>query len=74
MLDRAKQPSADRRRERNSRHRQRCRAGRMVPLDFDVNREVIDMLVRTRWLADRDAGDRHAIGRALRRMLESAAK
>jgi len=73
MLDRTtKQPSADRRRDRNARHRRRCKAGRIVPLDFDIGAAVLAMLIRTHWLDERAAGDRRAIGRALPAMLHTA--
>jgi len=76
MLERSttKQPSADRRRARNARHRQRCKAGRIVPMNFDVGADVLDLLIRMRWLRERDVDDRRAVGRALSLMLQNAAR
>jgi hypothetical protein len=44
-----------------------------VPDDFDVGEAIIDLLVRTGWLAEQDSGEWRQIGRALRTMLEGSA-
>lgn len=41
----------------------------IVELDGDV----IDLLVRLRWLAEKDAADRRAVGRAISAMLRDTA-
>jgi hypothetical protein len=76
MLDRqhAASKSTERRRASRARYRQRLKVGRIVPLDFDIGAAELDLLIKTRWLAERDAADRAAIGRALRAMLSDAAK
>jgi hypothetical protein len=46
----------------------------MVVISVEVNAAVLDLLVRTRWLGEREAGERVAIGRAIGRLLADAAK
>jgi hypothetical protein len=58
---------------RQARWRRRAEAGRMVER-VEVNARHIDLLVRTHWLAEADAGDRTAINRALQAMLDDAAR
>jgi hypothetical protein len=77
MLDRRDQPPTDQdrrrrqRREQQRRHRQRERHGRMV-VPVEIDGDVLGMLIKTGWLAERAAGDRGAVARALGRMLTDA--
>jgi hypothetical protein len=79
MLDRA-QPvarpgarSRARRAARDRRHRQRMRDGRTV-VGVEIDARVLELLVRLRWLAERDAADRGAVGQAIAAMLQDAAR
>lgn len=56
---------------RNKRYAQRRRSGRLV-LAIEIDESVIDLLIRTEWLNERDADDRGALERALQRMLQNA--
>jgi hypothetical protein len=35
---------------------------------------VVDLLLKTGWLAEGDCGDRHAVGQAIARLLADSAK
>jgi hypothetical protein len=43
-------------------------------IQIEVGAEVLDLLIRLRWLADADAGDKAAVGSAITRMLQDAAR
>jgi hypothetical protein len=76
MLDRPPSRQAQRRARRAAqqcRHRARERAGRAC-YQIELCGEVIDWLIRTRWLDQRQAGDRTEVGRAIEAMLQDAAK
>jgi hypothetical protein len=64
----------DRRAARKARYRQRLREHRIVPADFDVGAAILDLLCRTGWLDERHCSDRHQVGRAIKAMLEEAAR
>jgi hypothetical protein len=72
MLERP--PSARLRRTNRQRaYRSRVRNGQTVaPVEVDA--DIVDLLVRLRWLDDRRAGDRNAVGQAISRMLVDAAR
>ena len=61
------------RRDRWRVYRQRQRDG-VISVPVDVGPEVFELLVRTGWLAEEQAGDRHAIALALGRMLAETAR
>ena len=63
----------ERRREQQRRHRQREREGRRV-YAVELDGRVIDALVRLEWLADTAAGDDHAVGCAVARLLSDMAQ
>jgi hypothetical protein len=69
----ARSQKAVRRAERNARYRARLRAGEVCAL-VPVNASIVDFLVQTRWLADRDALDAAKIGDAIKLCLQVAAK
>jgi hypothetical protein len=73
MLERPRPspPSAAARRQR--RHRALARAGRIV-VGVAVGAAVVDFLIRTNWLVERDAADRQQIGNAIARLLEDSAR
>jgi hypothetical protein len=54
-------------------YRARMRNGQMVA-PVEVGADILDLLVRLRWLDDRLAGDRIAVGQAITRMLLDAAR
>jgi hypothetical protein len=63
---------------RQQRWRRRAEACRIV-VAVEVDERVLELLMApgpqgTGWLAERDAADRAAIGRALQRMLDEAAR
>lgn len=65
--ERARRAAASRR------WRQRVRAGKAVyPVEGDA--EITDMLVRTRWLADREVHGRTEVGQAIARLLKDMAR
>ena len=49
------------------------RDGRAVAL-VEYDGPVIDLLIKTRWLQEGEAGDRSAVGRAIGAMLADAAR
>jgi hypothetical protein len=66
MLDRPPR-RVPQRSDRWRRYRARLRAGRMV-LDMpDIGVDELEFLIRTQWLAESEAADRHAIGCAIAR-------
>jgi hypothetical protein len=72
MLDR---PSKDRGKANRwqADYRARQRNGRIVaPVEADA--DVVGFLIRTKWLAESDAHDRRAIGRAITAVMKDAAK
>jgi hypothetical protein len=79
MLDRPTTPDrrttatarATARQRRNRRYAERRRRGRIV-ISIEIDESVIDLLIRTEWLNERDADDRGALERALQRMLQNA--
>jgi hypothetical protein len=72
MLDRA--PSRQvARQSRQRAYRARLRSGR-IQVGVEVDGEVVNMLVASRWLREADACDRRAIGAAIARMLGEAAQ
>ena len=46
----------------------------MITVLVEVDADVLDLLITTRWLAEPEAGDRGAIGRAIAAMITDAAK
>jgi hypothetical protein len=58
---------------RQRRFRRRQRHG-LMPVTIEVDSAIVAMLVETRWLAERDAGDKAAIGHAIERLLADAAQ
>jgi hypothetical protein len=72
MLER---PSSKQARHTNRQrvYRSRVRNGQMVA-PVEVGAEIVDLLVRLRWLDDRLAGERTVVGTAITRMLVDAAK
>jgi hypothetical protein len=70
---RSLEPRRRSRRARQRRYRQRAAAGVWV-IQIEVGAEVLDLLIRLRWLADADAGDKAAVGSAITRMLQDAAR
>ena len=73
MLHRSPSRSA-RQRDRWRRYRARVRAGRMVPDMPDIGVEEVSFLIETLWLAEGEAADRRAVGIAIARMLNDAAR
>jgi hypothetical protein len=63
----------ERRRAQQRRHRQRQNEGRRAYL-IELDGDIIDMLVRYRWLDRGATADDHKVGCAVRRMLVEAAK
>jgi hypothetical protein len=70
---RASNLRSGRRASAQRRYRQRQRDGRAV-YRVEVDGEVVALLIRTRWLAEADAGDKQAVGRAISAMISDAAK
>jgi hypothetical protein len=73
MLER---PPADRRRRAASARtrRWRARGGERIVVGVEIDGDVIDYLVKTIWLSDRDAADRGKIGEAIAAMLADSSK
>jgi hypothetical protein len=72
MLERP--PSKQARHTRRQRvYRSRVRNGLTV-IPVEVGADILDLLVRLRWLDDRLADDRNAVGRAITRMLLDVAE
>ena len=61
------------RRKRDARYRRRARESVMV-VPIEVGAGVLDFLIRTRWLDELDAGDKHAIAAAIGAMLKASAE
>ena len=59
-------------RERKRLYRQRQAAGVMT-CTVEYDGAVVDFLVRTEWLGEREAGDRRQVGAAVARMLADSA-
>ena len=59
-------------RERKRLYRQRQAAG-VVTCMVEVDADVVDFLIRTEWLGEREAGDRRQVGEAVARMLRDSA-
>jgi hypothetical protein len=73
-MKRPKPPSErERRCEQQRRHRQRQREGRRAYL-VELDGDIIDMLVRLRWLDKGVAEDDQEVRSAVRRLLVDAAK
>ena len=71
MLGRPNRLELRRLRERS--YRQRVRTGlRAAPVEYDA--DLLDFLIRTGWLADADAGDKHKIGTAISAVMRDAAR
>jgi hypothetical protein len=62
-----------RRGDRQRRYRQRLRDGEMT-VAFQIDAEVIDLLIRSGWLSEAEADNRAAIGRAVSAMLRDSAR
>jgi hypothetical protein len=45
---------------------------RAAPVEYDA--DLLDFLIRTGWLADADAGDKHKIGTAISAVMRDAAR
>jgi hypothetical protein len=67
---RQRRPAAERQRECRARKDHCVARNRFV----DYDGEVLDMLIRRGWLAEQDAGDERAVGRAISRALADAAR
>lgn len=65
--------AAEAERRRKRRYRERVRDHRVV-VGLDVGEVEIEFLIRHRWLAEADCGDRHQIGRAIAALLADAAR
>ena len=57
---------------RQRRHRARTRNSTM-PVQIEITIDIVDLLVRTGWLAERDTGHKVAIARAVEAMLADSA-
>jgi hypothetical protein len=66
-------PSRDRQREQQRSYRQRA-AGWCRHRPSAIRRRVINFLIATHWLTEREAGDWHAIGKAMSAALAESAK
>ena len=69
MLRRA--PSGDRKAAKQRRYRARLKQ-HQIAVVVPVNEAIINFLIRTGWLAERDACKRELIGEALSRMVAEA--
>jgi hypothetical protein len=70
VLDRTRRRAAWARAAKRRRVRAKaCEACATVP----YNGDVLDLLVRTGWLAEAAAGDRKAVGQAIARLLQDTA-
>ena len=63
---------AEFRRLRDQRLRDRRKAGRIV-VPVEIDGEVLTLLIRTRWLLERDSTDARAIGEAIGAALAASA-
>jgi hypothetical protein len=75
MLERPPLPrwsSVTRRRARHARYRQRLKAS-VIVAPVEIGEDVVGMLVRLKWITERDAADRGKVGDAVARMLRDAA-
>ena len=59
-------------RERKALYRQRQASG-VATCMVEYGADVVDFLVRTEWLTEREAADRKAVGAAIARMLRDSA-
>ena len=59
-------------RERKRRYRARQAAGRMA-VTVEIDSAVLDLLIATEWLGEREAGDRRQVGAAIARVLADSA-
>jgi hypothetical protein len=66
-------PSRARRTQVQAAYRRRVAAGRVV-IGVELDAAVLDLLVRLRWLDERTANDKAAIGRAVAAMLCETAR
>ena len=66
-------PSDDRNAQRQRRYRQRV-AKHQVVAPVPVDEAMINLVIKTNWLKERDARSRKAIGAAIARMLADAAR
>ena len=74
MLDRPTTGArAPPRRDRWRVYRQRQRDG-VISVPVDVGPEVLELLLRTGWLAEEHVADRHAIALAIGAMLKASAR
>jgi hypothetical protein len=63
----------DRAPDRRARHRQRARDGRAC-YSVELGGEELSFLIRTQWLAEGEASDRRAVGRAIGALLRASAR
>ena len=61
------------RRDRQRRYRKRRRSGIAV-YPVEINGDVVAMLVRLRWLSERDVHDKDTVARAIAALLADTAK
>ena len=59
-------------RERKARYRRRQASG-VATCTVEYDADVVDFLVRTEWLGEREAVDRRQVGAAIARMLKDSA-
>ena len=57
---------------RKARYRKRQVCG-VVSVPVEVDAAVVDFLIRTEWLTEREAADRRAVGAAVSRVLKDSA-
>ena len=73
----ARQRQADARRER-ARNRDRAyrkrQAAGVMTCTVEVDGEVLNFLIATRWLGEGEVGDKAKVGKAISRMLKDAAR
>ena len=69
MLERSpkSKPAAERQRAYRKRVKASC-----VVVPVEVDAAIVDLLVRLRWLREREAGDRGKIGQAISALLRAA--
>jgi len=66
------EPCSARARWQRAWRRRRAAGVMVVPVEIDA--AVLDLLITTGWLAELEAGDKAAIGRAIAAMLKDAAR
>ena len=65
--------AATARQRRNKRYSDRQRSGRVV-INVEIDEAIIGLLIRTDYLAERDAANRNALTKAVARLLKDAAE